>query len=860
MFRRALVTVTALLTLALAACSHAPQNDAERLDAAFAAASEQYAVPRPLLEAIGYSETHWWMRPGVASVDQGYGVMHLVDDGEAGPLARASRLTGLSREQLTTDVESNVMGAAAVLRDDADRYFAETPSKNASRLGDWWQVVMRYSGRIDPVAADLFATSVFQVANRGARTTLQDLSVYGFGGHPVEVENEKLFGQMASALVPDYALARGSDALHYTPGPRGVAIDRVVIHTMQGSYSGSISWFRNPNSAASAHYMIRSADGDITQMVKNDDIAWHAGFWDMNLRSIGIEHEGYVDQPSWLTETMYVASANLTRWICDTYGIPKDRTHIIGHNEVPSTNPNCNPQQGGNGCHHDPCVTLDGTQCLWNWQHYMDLVGGSTATTFTIKGKVFGRQGACPEIPNSASPGFSDCVPLKNARVFVPETGLTVISGPTTEFAQDGYFEFQVPAGNYTPSASAPGYLDGATWRGAGGVAVGPSLANPIYASFSLLPNGTNGNIAGIVYAKNPTNPADTSRRLEGAIVSVGTNIVSAGADGTYKLSGVAPGRVSVTVAKDGYKTVTEAVDVIAGQTAKYDAGLSAADAQPPKVTFTYPANNTVVGHTPVKVEGTVDDPTATLTISGAAVPVTNGRFSATVPLTEGTNNLRGEATDPSGNTGTALLVLIYDPSQTGLDGTVRDAMNGKGIEGAVVSAGTSFAKTDETGRYALDLPAGSTSVTVQAAEYSARTLTATIAETGRTTLDITLVPSGAGTLFAITSPADGSIVSSPTIDVGGIVSLPGATSVQVNGVEATIEGGGFRVNVPVVLGDNVLFGRAIGQNGVELTSEVKVIYAATVADDGCGCSGGVDLSLLGLAGLALARRLRKGR
>lgn len=95
MFRRAF----ALFTLALAACSQAPSNDAERLDAAFGAASSQYAVPRPLLEAIGYSETHWWMRPGVASVDQGYGLMHLVDDGDTGPLAR----TGAQFERRTRD-------------------------------------------------------------------------------------------------------------------------------------------------------------------------------------------------------------------------------------------------------------------------------------------------------------------------------------------------------------------------------------------------------------------------------------------------------------------------------------------------------------------------------------------------------------------------------------------------------------------------------------------------------------------------------------------------------------------------------------------------------------------------------------
>ncbi len=54
-------------------------------------------------------------------------------------------------------------------------------------------------------------------------------------------------------------------------------------------------------------------------MVQHKNIGWHAGNWEYNKRSIGIEHEGYVSDPAWYTDSMYRASAALTRWICDPW-------------------------------------------------------------------------------------------------------------------------------------------------------------------------------------------------------------------------------------------------------------------------------------------------------------------------------------------------------------------------------------------------------------------------------------------------------------------------------------------------------------------------------------------------------------
>ncbi|GAA2312154.1 N-acetylmuramoyl-L-alanine amidase [Streptomyces hawaiiensis] len=144
---------------------------------------------------------------------------------------------------------------------------------------------------------------------------------------------------------------------NYTPSnrPRAHPLHYVIIHVAQTTYAGTLSVFRNPGRKVSAHYVVRSADGRVAQCVRESDIAWHAGNWDYNTRSIGIEHEGWVGRPGYFTDVMYERSARLTAAICRTYGIPRNREHIIGHGEVPGSD------------HTDP-----GRH--WDWKRYLRLV------------------------------------------------------------------------------------------------------------------------------------------------------------------------------------------------------------------------------------------------------------------------------------------------------------------------------------------------------------------------------------------------------------------------------------------------------------------------------------------------------
>lgn len=157
----------------------------------------------------------------------------------------------------------------------------------------------------------------------------------------------------------------------------GVAISAITIHTIQGTYAGAISWAQNCSSSVSYHYVVRSSDGQITQMVLEEDKAWHVG--SENPYTIGYEHEGYVDQPQWYTEAMYTASADLSRDIVGSgYGIPALRTYYGASSAVTQTLGGCTKIKGHqhfpNQTHTDPGIN-------WDWEHYYRLINNNPAIT-----------------------------------------------------------------------------------------------------------------------------------------------------------------------------------------------------------------------------------------------------------------------------------------------------------------------------------------------------------------------------------------------------------------------------------------------------------------------------------------------
>ncbi|MFD8588490.1 N-acetylmuramoyl-L-alanine amidase [Streptomyces sp. NPDC059637] len=346
---------------------------------AFSRAAAEFDVPRDLLVAVGYGETHLDDHDGEPSHAGGYGVMHLVSVPGNRVLERAARATGETVSELKHDTAANIRGGAAVLRAHADAAGLDASDRN--RPGAWYPAVVRYGGATEDRTARLYADTVYEIMAEGVLARLDGDELLHTRARKTEPERgryedvpEGFGGEGASegevgAQSTDYPAALWNPAYsgNYTVG-RTSAINKVVVHVTQGSYAGAISWFQNPSAQVSAHYVIRSSDGQITQSVRNKDTAWHAR--SANSSSLGIEHEGYVTNPSWFTDAMYRASAALTRHLCDQYGIPKDRLHILGHNELPDND------------HTDPGQ-------YWDWAYYMQLVRGDgnvSDKTFTTWG------------------------------------------------------------------------------------------------------------------------------------------------------------------------------------------------------------------------------------------------------------------------------------------------------------------------------------------------------------------------------------------------------------------------------------------------------------------------------------------
>ncbi|MFE3720257.1 peptidoglycan-binding protein [Streptomyces cyaneofuscatus] len=353
----AALTVTALVATGQPATAAPAPPAAEPLNRAFDRAAREYGVPRDLLAAVGYGESRLDGHAGKPSQANGYGVMHLASNPDNRSLEKAAALTGEPADRLRRDTAANILGGAAVLRDHADRLGLDRTERRD--VNAWYPAVARYSEAEGPAAA-LYADTVFTFLAQGLTATAPGGETVRVPSRPVAPDKDEVSAAGVYAQSPDYpsALWVPASSQNYATG-RTATINKVVVHVTQGSYAGSISWFQNPASQVSAHYVIRSSDGEITQTVRDANTAWHAR--SANSSSIGLEHEGWVDNPAWFTDAMYRSSAALTSHLAARYSIPKNRTHIVGHSEVPGND------------HTDPGVH-------WDWNYYMQLVGGSPGT------------------------------------------------------------------------------------------------------------------------------------------------------------------------------------------------------------------------------------------------------------------------------------------------------------------------------------------------------------------------------------------------------------------------------------------------------------------------------------------------
>ena len=261
---------------------------------------------------------------------------------------------------------------------EADRRTTHTGCPNA--VWDWAYYMDMITTRTCYVPASIAPSTGLALGLGRARSLADDADAddpdaYGIGtDEPVEAEamaQGLQFARGLTAETPDYPGASRFVAAatgNFRRGRRrGTTVDRIVIHITAGgpNLDGTVSWFRNPDAKVSAHYIV-GRDGEVVQMVRDADTAYHAS--SANSRSIGIEHNG--NKPSRRnrrdlppTDRQYEESAKLVAWLCAQHGIPADRDHIVGHHEISP------------GDNHD-CPTD-----YWDWDHYMACVAAAVAAS-----------------------------------------------------------------------------------------------------------------------------------------------------------------------------------------------------------------------------------------------------------------------------------------------------------------------------------------------------------------------------------------------------------------------------------------------------------------------------------------------
>ena len=386
------------LSLLLPLIGLAQNNEIQSYKSAFNVAYEACPdIPRGMLEAVSFTNTHCYhltdanyFNDGPDAMPRAYGLMGLVKDGKnyfRENLHLVSELSGISEAEVLESPEKNVLAYAKAF----DRLAKES---KASDIKGYLSVIQQLSelpmGKgmdIYPMQSMLYSVCLFLNDAKKAER-------YGFKQYHVDLKD--VFSENLEMLTapeigvtrgPDYPLAIWDPAPECNWEPRTKPVKAIVIHYTEGTYAGCISWFKNCDAEVSAHYVIRSADGQVTQMVREADKAWHAR--SANGYTIGIEHEAYGNIWSFFTDEMYRSSADLVRDICSRVAA------INGHRTFyrdtldngTCLNYGVHDLGGEDACtkirghQHYPDQTHTDPGPYWDWNYYYKLINEGTPVT-----------------------------------------------------------------------------------------------------------------------------------------------------------------------------------------------------------------------------------------------------------------------------------------------------------------------------------------------------------------------------------------------------------------------------------------------------------------------------------------------
>ncbi len=392
-------------------------------DQLFSTAATYYDVPQDLLEVMAWHQSSYapvWDHPDEEhhAHRPSYGWMGLTPE----QIDLVADLTGAPTDALMNKREPNVMAGAVLLAHLRDEISPNAPSDHVDVR--WWPVLTAWSDFGEEWLDHDWAREVMrslqlgleEQATDGQLVTIAPRRIAGledveFTAPPMG-EDEEARSTLGYPHRARFQAAHSSNQSSRSGGAG--AINRIVIHTTEGSYNGAISWFRNSSSNVSAHYVLRRSDGEVTQMVGDDRRAWHA--CGNNNDTIGIEHEGTSYSSSQWTPAILDSSARLSAWLVQQYNIPIDRNHIVGHGEIQP----------------DSCSGRSDPGSYFPWDDYLDMVasyagGGSPAPEPEDPPETDGTPGPLTFIAPTA--GASVSSPF-NVVVQHPQSHIELWSGP----------------------------------------------------------------------------------------------------------------------------------------------------------------------------------------------------------------------------------------------------------------------------------------------------------------------------------------------------------------------------------------------------------------------------------------------
>ena len=379
------------LALAMVAvgCAVAPAHRTQvtgSVERSIRAAADEAGVPRDLLVAIAVEEGGLAL-PAERIVDPDDnvpvgGVLEL-RHGKLNTLALGAQLMGTTEDALRGDTELGTRAGAHVVAWRGARY-----SVDAHALASWRPALAALSG-MDDDNAQAYASRVLAILRAGGAFPAGGETV-ALAAHPEIDPSEGVAPAAKTPLdTPDFP-----GAIWFTTSctnkcdvgrPLGNAsVDKIVIHDTEGGWDGSVATLQN-DAGKSVHYIVDSDGSRVGQFRPETDTTWHAGNYYYNETSIGIEHVGYAAQT--YSDGLYNESRKLVKNIRTRWTIPLDRTHIVGHYQVPNGNDmaessapcadtleNCenSADYGGADNHRDPGFN-------WQWCQYMQKLGGSCA-------------------------------------------------------------------------------------------------------------------------------------------------------------------------------------------------------------------------------------------------------------------------------------------------------------------------------------------------------------------------------------------------------------------------------------------------------------------------------------------------